>query len=81
MSRRQRAGVTSAPLAGLLGVELIRTLTRALLVAIAAGLALVLLARAAGVWEPRQPHPCELWAATDVGLDLAGCYAAFEVEP
>ena len=73
--------VTSGPLAGLLGVELVETLTRALLVAIAAGLALVLLARAAGVWEPSPPHPCELWAATDPGLDLAGCYAAFEVEP
>ena len=74
--------VTSSPLAGLLGVDLVETLTRALLVAIAAGLARVLLARAAGLWEPRQPRPCEVWAAADPAFfDVEGCRAAFEVEP
>ena len=62
-------------------MDLIETLTRALLVVLAVGFALALLARAAGVWEPRQPHPCEIWRATDPGLDLDGCYAAFDPTP
>ena len=27
------------------------------------------------------PHPCEIWQATDPGLDLETCYEAFEVPP
>ena len=71
----------SGPRVGLLSVDLVEHLTWAFLRILAVGLALALLARVLGVWEPRQPHPCELWAATDAGLDLGGCYEAFEVEP
>ena len=62
-------------------MDLIETLTRALLVVLAVGFVLVVLARALGMWEPHRPHPCEIWAATDEGLNLDGCYRAFEVAP
>ena len=61
-------------------MEIIAAYVRAVLTFLVVGVAVLLLARAAGVWEPRQPHPCEIWQATDEGLDLKGCYAAFDAE-
>ena len=62
-------------------MDLVEDLTWALFRVIAVGLALVLLARALVLWEPHEPHPCEVWAATAPAFsDVEGCRAAFEVE-
>ena len=62
-------------------MDLVEDITWALLRVIAVGFLLALLARPLGLWEPHEPHPCEVWAATDEGLDVEGCRAAFEVKP